>query len=231
MSNRWIDLTHPLNEGTPPFPGDPAVEVTVLDSTDQSDRKVREHLNCSRVATCVHCGTHMDAPVHFFGNGTTIDAVDLDVCVGTAVLADLGVLAPHTVITPDLLEPFADAVRRHGRIVLATGWSSRWQADEYFTDHPVIDGDGAAFLVACGARLVGVDFPSVDHPPHPAHLQLLGNDVLIVENLTNLQSIEASEFQLMALPLRLTERDGSPVRAVARVDNASSTGGAGRTAR
>ena len=72
-------------------------------------------------------------------------------------------------------------------------------------------------LLDCGVQLVGVDTPSVDRLPFEAHLALLGHGVLIVENLTNLDAIPADVFQLVALPLKILGRDGSPVRAVALV--------------
>jgi kynurenine formamidase len=65
-------------------------------------------------------------------------------------------------------------------------------------------------------ELLGVDMPSVDQAPFPAHKVLLGAGVLIVENLTNLEAIGADRFELIVLPLKLMGRDGSPVRAIAR---------------
>lgn len=76
-------------------------------------------------------------------------------------------------------------------------------------------GDAAEFLVDRGITLIGVDFPSIDRPPFPAHEMLLGNDVLILENLTNLDAVTGPVFQLSAIPLRIIGRDGSPVRAIA----------------
>lgn len=70
-------------------------------------------------------------------------------------------------------------------------------------------------MVECGASLLGVDFPSVDRPPFPSHIAFLGEGMIIVENLTNLAAIEKEVFNLIVLPLKITGRDGSPVRAIA----------------
>ena len=215
---RIVDLSHPLDPNTPPFPGDPPVEFTIHDSTDQTDRSPREHVNLSGISTSVHCGTHMDAPFHFFGNRATIDVVPLDVCVGPAALIDLSPLPPESEITADHLRPFAVDIRETGRVLLNSGWHHEWGREGYFTRHPVIAADAAELLVRSACRLVGVDFPSVDRPPYSAHLELLGNDVIILENLTNLAAIGRDRFQLIATPLALTGRDGSPVRVVARLD-------------
>ena len=76
----------------------------------------------------------------------------------------------------------------------------------------------AAWLVARGVHLVGVDTPSVDREPHPAHYQLLGAEMVIVENLTGLERIGSDIFELIVMPLPLRGLEASPVRAVARVD-------------
>ena len=66
-------------------------------------------------------------------------------------------------------------------------------------------------------HLIGVDMPSVDRPPFDAHLEFLRNNVLILENLTNLEEIQDEVFELIALPLKLKAREASPVRAIGLV--------------
>jgi kynurenine formamidase len=214
---RIIDLSHPLGADTPAFPGDPAPEVRILDSTHWTSDDGRRHLNCSQIATSVHCGTHMDAPFHFFGDRATIDRVPLERTTGPALMVRLPWTTHGGVIDAAHLAPVAPRLRRFERVVFNTLWHRRWGEADYFTEHPVITGEAAQLLVDCGVRLVGVDTPSVDRAPFPAHLVLLGNDVLIVENLTNLEAIGGDEFELVATPLAIAGRDGSPVRALAIV--------------
>ena len=85
----------------------------------------------------------------------------------------------------------------------------------FFTDFPVITTEAAQFLVDCGTELIGIDTPSIDKAPNESHFIVLGNDTLIIENLTNLNLIEEDVFHLIALPLKITGRDGSPVRVAA----------------
>jgi len=76
--------------------------------------------------------------------------------------------------------------------------------------------NAARLLVARGVRLVGTDTPSpesADAADLPVHHVLLGAGVPIVENLL-LDDVAAGAYELIALPLRLTEADASPVRAV-----------------
>lgn len=206
-ASRIIDLSQPVGAATPVFPGDGPVRVTVLDQGP---------LNLSRIELCVHTGTHMDAPFHFFADGEAIDRVPLERCMGPARLIDLRGVGGGEIRRPHL-EPHGHALRQARAAVLQTGWSKHWGAADYFCDHPSLAADAAQFLVDCGVQLVGVDMPSVDHAPYPAHRILLSGGVLIVENLTNLEAIGADLFQLIVLPLKLAGRDGSPVRAVAVV--------------
>jgi kynurenine formamidase len=221
MSDRWIDLSYPLSVSTPPFPGDPPVEIEVLDSTDACDDSLRKNLNCSRISLCIHCGTHMDSPFHFFANGLKMDEVSLEACCGDALLLHLedrlGRNA-NAIIDEDLLSDCAGGASLPARVVLRTDWFRQWGTPHYFREHPLMTRGAARFLVDRGVRLVGVDFPSVDQSPFEAHLELLGNNVLIVENLTNLDQLPCDDFELVATPLAIVGRDGSPVRAVARIE-------------
>ena len=217
MNNEAIvDLSHPLSTETPPFPGDGPVTIEVMDAIRGAPNDGRRHCNSSRLNTSMHCGTHMDAPFHFFNDGKTIDRVALGVCVGPAALVFHAAWTANASIEPAHLEPQRALVQESRRMVMNSGWSRRFGQAGYFTDHPVISRACAQWLVDLGVVLVGVDFPSVDRPPHPAHDVLLGNGLVIVENLTNLDEIRSPIFEFCAFPLAVVGRDGSPVRAVGR---------------
>ena len=73
-------------------------------------------------------------------------------------------------------------------------------------------------LAMRGVKMLGMDFPSPDQPPHALHRTLLGAGVLLLENLTGLYKIgRVSGFAVLALPLKLAA-EASPVRAVAVLD-------------
>ena len=208
-----IDLSHSLSVETPAFPGDPALEIRILDAATRPSAAGERHLNSSHLSMGLHCGTHMDAPFHFFQDGPTIDQVLLERCMGTTLLIRL----PHDtrVIDEKDVAPYATQLQANARVVFNTGWHHQWGKRNYFSEHPVITGAAARVMVDCGVRLIGVDTPSVDRPPFEAHLAILGAGVLIVENLTNLDAIATDVFELIATPLKIRGRDGSPVRALA----------------
>ena len=215
MNPNIVDLSHALDPKTPVFADYPPVEIKVLESTGEPQPDGRRSLNSSRIAVGMHCGTHMDAPFHFFEDRFRIDQVPLDRFVGPSVLVDVRLFGGRGQIEPEHLTQLRDLLRQTRKVVIKTGWYKHWGELGYFTDFPVVSGAAAEFLVECGVQLFGIDTPSVDDPPFPAHLVLLGNDVVIVENLTNLDAVDGDLFQLVVLPLKITGREASPARAIA----------------
>lgn len=218
MPQKIVDLTHPLGPTIPLFPGSPPVVLTTL-SAIPADHPAGQpgYLNAKGLSTSLHTGTHMDAPRHVFNRGQSIDQIALDRCLGPALRVDLA-KGPREEIHRDDLVGFREPIRRRPRLVLDTGWARHWGEKRYFTDFPVLTGETARFLADCDLELLGIDTPSLDTPPNPAHHVLLEAGVLILENLTNLDRIGPDEFYLIALPLRIAGTEASPVRAVAVVE-------------
>ena len=120
------------------------------------------------------------------------------------------------------LEKFSGAVRRADFVILKTGWGKYWGTEEYFGDYPVLTPDAAKWLSCFKLKGIGVDAISVDcidSPDLPVHRILLKNNMVIIENLANLDSVPGNSFTLCALPLRTMGADGSPVRAIAFIDS------------
>jgi arylformamidase len=218
VAKQIIDLSVDLEPGTPVFPDYEPFRVSILETTQDPPRN-RRSLNSSRIAMGLHCGTHMDAPAHFIPGAATIDQIPLQQCSGPAVLIRLPDKGCGGLIEVKDLENYASRLRDLRKVVLDTGWRRKWDEPEYFSEHPLISGRAAAFLVDCEVHLIGIDMPSVDRPPYEAHLEFLGHNVLILENLTNLEQIRSEVFELIALPLRLRAREASPVRAIALVND------------
>lgn len=116
--SRLIDLSHPLEPETPPWPGNPPTEISVLDAIPASRGVGRRpqpgdprHANVTAFRTCNHTGTHMDAPTHFYHGLPTIDQIPLEHCVGPAVLVDVTHVGPRGEITPTDLLPHEEKIR------------------------------------------------------------------------------------------------------------------------
>ena len=229
MRNLIVDLSHSLYEKTPVSSDYIGVETILMERAKDIQSDGRRSLNSSRICVGMHCGTHMDSPFHFFDDGPTIDQISLDRFIGISVFANLKPLEKRSEIGFEQLIKFEKEVKKYKKIVIQTGWQDRWNDASYFTDFPVLSEKAAEFLVSCGVNLIGIDTPSVDNPPFPAHIELLGNNVVIVENLTNLDTINESLFQLVVVPLKIKGAEASPARALAMPKQASSFDERGKT--
>jgi kynurenine formamidase len=211
-----VDLSHPLDDDTPVYPGDPVASFSPATTIDEHG------YNVLHVRMGSQTGTHVDAPFHFLADGARIDELPLELFLGPAVIADVRGKRPHEAITWADLTPVADRLGSGRMLVLHTGWDAHWGTDAYF-DHPFLDGDAAARVVAAGVRTIGLDALSLDETVlggepaggFPAHLAVLGAGGVIVENLRNLAGLPSAEPVVSVLPLRLSGADGAPVRAVA----------------
>jgi kynurenine formamidase len=165
-----------------------------------------------------HTGTHIDAASHYIPWATTIDVYPLERFMVSGVVAPALDLGPDDPIEWLQLAPAVVGLPPGGAVAVHTGWDTKWGDDAYLS-HPYLSDEAARRLIAAGIGLVAIDALNVDSTPQgraSVHEILLGNDVLIVENLRGLDRLESGRLYRFAfLPLRLTGLDGSPVRAVA----------------
>ena len=206
----WIDVTVPLRNGMVVWPGDIKVQIEHRVST----KREQVHMN-SWINMGVHTGTHMDAPLHFIANGKSIDRLPFDVTVGPARVIEI---KDKVSIKPEELKQYN--IKRGERILFKTRNSPQcWQTDSFAADFVYITRGAAQFLVDAGVKLVGVDYLSVGSPSDPekgmkdTHDILLGAEIWLIEGM-NLTEITAGNYNLICLPLKLMNTEGSPVRAI-----------------
>lgn len=200
----YIDLTMPLTPSTPVYPGDPTVEVTVAAELEADG--YLDHV----VTLGTHNGTHIDAPAHMVADGKLLPAYSVDRFVGPGKIVDV-----REGFSLSALE--AANIQQGDIVLFYTGKSEQFSAPDYYTDYPAITDEAADFVINKGAKMVGVDTGSVDHEPFSVHKKLLGNDVLIIENLVNLGQLIGRDFTVFALPLNLAV-EGSPARVIAQLN-------------
>lgn len=154
----------------------------------------------------------MDAPLHMIPDGARLSEIPAERFFGRGVLVDA---RGHDVVDSALLK--GTRLRRGDIVLVLTGFSEQFREPSYFQDYPEISERFAEVLVRTGVSILGLDTPSPDREPYAIHKQLLGNGILIVENLTNLQALVGRRIlEVIALPARF-EADAAPVRVVARV--------------
>lgn len=204
-----IDLTHSFTASMPVFPGDPEALLRQV-----SDFQNGDGYTLFAVSTGLHAGTHMDAPLHMIPNGAKLSDVAPERFFGRGVLVDA---RGKDVVDVALLKGLA--LRRGDIVLVLTGFSERFRDPSYFQDYPAISEQFAEVLVRAGVSVLGLDTPSPDREPYAVHKRLLGNGVLIIENLTNLEALVGRRIlEVIALPMKF-EADAAPVRVLARVSD------------
>ena len=205
------DITVPLTNEMPTYPGDPGVQITDWYSLAQGDPA-----NVTRLNIGVHTGTHVDAPAHFIKGASPVESLPLDVLVGPSQVVEVpeGKLSIDKEFVAQHCEPGVT------RVLFKTRNSNFWndQSIGFREDFTYLALTAAEYLVAKGVRLVGIDYLSIEQfgqKDHPTHLALLSKGVVIVEGL-NLSAVPAGQYELICLPMRIRsgQGDGAPARAV-----------------
>lgn len=219
---RIIDLTLDIYEGmtTPPCDWHPRTEITILGRHGLEGRMSR------KITVGSHTGTHVDAPLHIFKDGLSVDQLPLETLVGKARLIDMSQKGKGELqgITTDELEHFD--IKEGERIIIRTDWSDKWDTPAYYTKRPYIEADAIEWL-AKRVSLLGLDICAPGDPregflergvPPADHIPLFEHGVILVEYLTNLKAISKDYFTFIALPLKVRGGDGAPARVVAIED-------------
>ena len=213
-----IDLSRIIYDGMPKIPVLPDVHVRRF-----FDLGKGHPLNVTEIHLPCHAGTHVDAPVHVVPNGKSIEELPLDAFVGPGAVIPVEKGGGEEVTAADL-EGSGVPVDRGDVLMLHTGWDAKFESDEY-NMHPYLSVDAAEWIVERGVKLFGIDCITVDLPTplrskgfdFPVHRTLLGNDVLIAENVTNLGAIAGRKNRIMALPLKVQGSDAAHARIVAEL--------------
>lgn len=205
-TNKWIDISQPLNNELAHWPGDTPFTYEVTYSKEQTGS-----VNIGKISTSLHSGTHIDAPFHFMNNGARVLDLDINVYIGPCRLIDV---SPYKKIDHEALSHFD--LEGVTRLLLRTSTPNNPRLfPEQIT---YITKEGASYMKEKGIQLIGVDIPSIDpldSKNMEGHHALYQNGICILENVM-LDHVEPGEYDLIALPLPIQDGDGSPVRAVIR---------------
>ncbi len=209
-----IDLTLTISESIPSFPGSPKPQFISWSNLKE------DGYNLELLFLSSHTGTHLDAPYHFVKNGLKINQIPLDRLIGKAILIKIKKTNNNAITKSDIIlfERKNGKIPNKSSIFFFTGWQKNLQKKNYFTENPGLDISAAKYIASKKINLVGIDSPSIDlgnDESFNVHHIFSKNNILIVENLTNLKKISSKEFNFTILPLKLKDATGSPVRAIA----------------
>jgi arylformamidase len=207
MSRRLWDISPPVQAGTPVFPGD-----TPFAQSWAARIGPGCPVNVGTLTMSPHTGAHADAPLHYDDAGAAIGLLDLAPYLGRCRVIhaiDCGPLIEwrHLAHALDDLPP---------RVLVRTCR----QAPVAFWD-PLLTAyapQTVERLADLGVRLIGIDTASIDPAASKtleSHQVIRRRDLRVLENLV-LDAVPEGDYELIALPLKLTTADASPVRAVLR---------------
>ena len=204
---RIVDLTLSLKDG------DRGVRI------EPARRLENDGWNATTLTLYSHCGTHMDAPIHFGVGSQTIDELQVDKLVGPAWVVDVRPIEPGGLIGIEHMSGVAEKIEPGDSILICTGWSEYYGQDRYRNDLPRVSVDLACWCVEKDVRMLGVEPPSVadvNNIPEltRVHRILFEGGVIVIEGLANLSSLTKTKVTLAALPLKVAEGDGAPARVI-----------------
>lgn len=165
-------------------------------------------VNESRIDMDVHCGTHVDAPLHMLEDGSTIETIGLEELVGNARVLDFTDV--NDSITREDLEKHG---LQKGEFILVKTKNSF--TDSFESDFVFLRDDGARYLVEVGVRGIGTDGLGIERSQaeYPTHRTLFRNNVIIVEGL-RLKEVPPGSYFMVIAPLKLTGIEAAPARAL-----------------
>ncbi len=221
-----VELSHSLEEGMPTYPTHSKFYHLLWDSP--SDPAVMYQILLHE-----HNGTHIDAPLHFMKKAPKreygIDKVPLNKLIGPCVTLNFSSSPPNHTVTKEEIQKWEEEnspIEKEDIVIFNFGWWKKWkplpEGEEVIKNWPGLGKEAAEYLLEKKVKAVGTDCMALDSYSHvidgtaPVHKLLLPNGVLILENLDNLDNLPLRSF-FIALPLKIKEGSGSPIRAVALV--------------
>ncbi|HWW07486.1 arylformamidase [Collimonas sp.] len=203
------DISPALSARIPVWPGDTAYSAQTTWAIGDGCP-----VHVSRITLSTHTGAHCDAPSHYDAQGQTIDQVSLDAYIGPCrVIHCIGATATTPVTPQDIAHALANLPPRVLLRTYASAPQEQWDAG-----FAAVAPETIALLAQHGVRLIGIDTPSLDPQDSKtmlAHHAVRQHGMAILEGIV-LDAIDAGDYELIALPLRLAGMDASPVRAILR---------------
>lgn len=210
MQTLW-DISPAVDTATPVWPGDTPVGIERVWRIEAGSP-----VNVARLTLSPHTGAHTDAPLHYDAKGAAIGHVPLNTYLGRCRVIHCIGAAP--VVTPQHLSPYLDdsigevpprVLLRTYKNAPTTAWDSAFCA---------VAPETIDLLAEKGVELIGIDTPSLDPQESKtmdAHHRIRAHGMAILEGIV-LDDVAPGDYELIALPLKLTALDASPVRAVLR---------------
>jgi kynurenine formamidase len=227
MARRVIDLSQPLSRESQLHPFFPPTQI--LRHILHADAAAgRPSFNAEIIITSNHAATHVDAFGHYDQEGEAIAEMPLETFCGDAICVDIREYPRgHDVTaaeTEHAVEASGEKLREGDILLFCSDHYNRTAGTPAFLDgFSGISADAVHWMADQGVKIFGVETISPDlvylTDEYPTHKACAERRVTHFENLNNLKEVVGRRFQFFGFPLRLETAYGSPVRAVAIVED------------
>lgn len=206
---KWIDISRLVSPELEVYPGDPELRLSPVSRISEGNP-----YNLTLLSMGSHTGTHVDAPRHLFDNGKGVDQLPWESLIGPARVLDFSGIDS---ITSEHLQ--RKKIRSGDRILLKTRKGDKAGKKDRCSLDSSLSLEAVRYLCRKKIRTLGTDQMTVEPQGREdlqSHRLLLAAGVVILEGLI-LGGVSPGRYRLYALPLRLQQGDGAPVRAVLEV--------------
>lgn len=185
--SKFYDLSNPIRQDMPVYPGEPKPEFHTIFSLG------KDKVNVTRLVMSSHTGTHVDAPKHFMPTNTAdaVNDIPIETFIGECVVLDISKMGAGYGITDSDLDEHSCMIKENdGDIVLVyTGTSDQWgKNDNILTNFSYLEHSAAQWLVDYRIKCVGIDSFSVEKYGFQrglTHEKLLSNGIGIIEGISS----------------------------------------------
>ncbi len=197
-----IDISRTIQADMEMYPGDAGPQITKVSGLDEGDS-----YNTSRITLGTHTGTHVDPPLHLIRDRAGIDRLPMNTLVGNARVLDLSSI--NRPIEASDIGPL-----EAGEIILLKGGPGG-SGGPGASCGAYLTAACARYLVDIGIKTIGTDAISIGalDEEYEVHHTLLDAGIVVIEGL-EMPDVEAGDYFLVCLPLKIANGDGGPARAV-----------------
>ncbi len=227
FEGKIIDLSQEIYTGMPVYPGHMKTVIWTHLSHEECQRQLGTDFSYETrgILLCDHGPTHIDSVSHLSRdpNAESVDQLSLEKCITSGVCVDVSDVPLKTQFGREKIQ---FELKKHGldirpadTVLFYTAHYDRYYGQPiYMTDYPGLNREATEYIIDRGAVNFGVDSPSPDmwyDKTYPCHTVCAERRVTHIENLCNLDKLLGKRFTFIALPLKIRGGTGSPVRAVA----------------
>ncbi len=223
-SGKVVDLTHVYDETFPTFDGKPGIaREKVVDFK-------KDGYTIYKLTIFEHTGTHIDAPLHFTADGTSVADLEPQNLVCPVCVIDIKAKAkenPNATVTKADIEAWVSAngeIPKGALVAMNSGWAAKLADPSYRTQpdgsfgFPGFAKEATDLLAEIGAAAIAVDTLSLDpgnSKDFAVHYSWLPGGRYGIENVNNLDLLPAKGATVFVGAPKHRGGTGGPARIIA----------------